>query len=80
MNRIVTAAEANRDFSKLLKRVKEGDTVVITNHGATIATLAPADADDLAARQKALDALVERLQSQPVKNIGKWTRDEANER
>ncbi|SMH56855.1 type II toxin-antitoxin system Phd/YefM family antitoxin [Mesorhizobium australicum] len=80
MNRIVTAAEANRDFSKLLKRVKEGDTVVITNHGTTIATLAPADADDLAARQKALDALVERLQSQPVKNIGKWTRDEANER
>jgi len=80
MNRIVTAAEANRDFSKLLKRVKEGDTVVITNHGTTIATLAPADADDLAARQKALDALVERLQNQPVKNIGKWTRDEANER
>ena len=75
MNKIVTAAEANRDFSKLLRSVKDGDTVVVTSHGTPIAKIVPIE-DTLAAREEAKRRLIERLRSQPALNAGKWTRDE----
>ena len=40
--RLITATEANRDFSKLLDQVANGDTVNITKHGEIVATLMPA--------------------------------------
>lgn len=86
MNKTVTAEEANRDFSKLLASVGEGETVLITSEGKPVATLAPAreadiaDKPDLAERQKAFAALMARLRSMPIVDVGKWTRDEANER
>lgn len=40
--RLITATEANRDFSKLLERVADGEAVGITKHGRMIATLSPA--------------------------------------
>jgi prevent-host-death family protein len=39
---MITATEANRDFSKLLDRVAEGEAVGITKHGKIVATLNPA--------------------------------------
>lgn len=75
MNKIVTAAEANRDFSKLLKSVKDGDTVVVTSHGTPIAKIVPIN-DTLAAREEAKRKMLERMRNQPAMNIGKWTRDE----
>jgi len=39
--RSVTAAEANRSFSKLLSEVKREETATITSHGAPIAKLVP---------------------------------------
>ena len=75
MNKIVTAAEANRDFSKLLKSVKDGDTVVVTSHGTPIAKIVPID-DTLAAREEAKRKMLQRMRNQPAMNIGKWTRDE----
>ena len=40
--RMITATEANRDFSKLLEEVSDGETVAITKHGKVVASLVPA--------------------------------------
>lgn len=82
----ISAADANRHFSKLLGRVKAGETVVITSRGTPVATLAPADdAARLAAekaeaeRQADRKALFDRLRSQPPSEFMPWTRDELYE-
>ena len=40
--KMITATEANRDFSKLLERVTEGEAIGITKRGQLVATLNPA--------------------------------------
>jgi len=40
--KMFTATEANRDFSKLLERVTEGEAIGITKRGQLVATLNPA--------------------------------------
>jgi len=80
MNKTVTADEANRDFSKLLRSVREGDSFIVTSDGTPVARITPVVSDEVASRQEAFDRLMTRLRSQPVQNIGRWTRDEANER
>ena len=40
--RMITATEANRDFSKLLEQVENGDSVNITKHGKIVASIVPA--------------------------------------
>jgi prevent-host-death family protein len=79
MNKIVSAAEANRNFSKLLNELKDGTSYTITNHGKIVGHLNP-PADDAEARKKAFDALMKRLRSQPIRDIGPWTREELYER
>lgn len=78
MEERISAAEANRSFSRLLRGVREGRTYVVTNHGQPVARLAPAGDDDKA-RSAAWDALLKRLKGQPVLNAGPWTRDELYE-
>jgi prevent-host-death family protein len=78
----ITAAEANRNFSRLLRGVREGQSYVVTAHGRRIAKLVPAD-DDAAttARKAAFEALMQRLDSQPAEDTPRsWTRDELYER
>src|SRR4029079_10499559 len=41
----VTATEANRSFSKLLRAVQRGERIEITSHGRTVAVLAPAESE-----------------------------------
>lgn len=71
----ITAAEANRQFSQLLRGVRQGDTYLVTSRGTPVATLAPADAE-LRARAQARAALLTRLKAQPTTDIGRWSRDE----
>jgi prevent-host-death family protein len=71
----VSAADANRRFSELLRTVKMGGSVVITNHGKPVAKLVPAAADD-STRQAAQAVLFARLRSQRPMKAGRWTRDE----
>ncbi len=51
MEETVSAAEANREFSKLLRGVREGNSYVVTSHGRPVAKLVPV-ADDQAEREK----------------------------
>jgi prevent-host-death family protein len=79
----VSAAEANRSFSRLLRGVREGRSYVVTAHGRPIARLIPAaegDAKERRVREAALHALLERVAKQPTIDIGPWTRDELYER
>jgi prevent-host-death family protein len=71
----ISAAEANRQFSRLLREVREGETIVVTSHGTPVATILPADRAD-ASRGPAKEALLARLRSQPAVDIGPWRRED----
>ena len=72
----MTAAEANRNFSALLRLVREGRSCTITSHGKPIARLVPVTARDVV-RRAAKRTLLDRLRSQPVTTpIARWTRNE----
>lgn len=79
MDHPISAAEANRSFSRLLRDVQAGQSYVVTSHGRPVARIVPCDAADTA-RRAALDALLQRLDSQPAIDIGRWTRDELYQR
>ena len=73
MSETVTAADANRQFSRILRKVREGKSFVVTSHGQPVARIEPVKQVD---RDKAREALLARLRSQPAQNLGSWTRDE----
>lgn len=79
MSETVSAAEANRSFSKLLRGVQKGRSYVVTSHGRPVARIVPMEeVDD--ARQKAWRTLMERLRSQPAINESRdWARDDLYE-
>lgn len=78
MDEIVTAADANRQFSQILRSVREGRSYVVTSHGRPVARIVPVD-EEVKARALAHAALLARLASQPVVDVGSWTRDELYE-
>jgi len=78
MERVVSAADANRKFSKLLRAVREGQSYVVTSHGQAVAKIVPADKSGGIARG-ARATLLKRLRSEPAVTIGRWSRDELYE-
>jgi prevent-host-death family protein len=78
LDETVSAAEANRKFSLLLRGVREGHSYVVTSHGKPVARLVPVGQQDNAATD-ARDRLLSRLAQQPVLDIGRWTRDDLYE-
>lgn len=78
----VTATEANRSFSKLLRAVEQGEKVEITSHGRKIAVLAPVE-DEAARKERQLAALAKlekRWAEREFTVVGPWTRDDLNAR
>ena len=71
----VSAADANRYFSKLLREVSAGETVVVTSRGAPVAVIQPAE-QGKADRKAAWDRQMARLRGQPVMNLPRMSRDE----
>jgi prevent-host-death family protein len=45
MEKTVSAADANRKFSELLRGVRQGRSYIVTSHGKPVAKLIPADSD-----------------------------------
>ncbi|MDQ0469780.1 type II toxin-antitoxin system Phd/YefM family antitoxin [Labrys wisconsinensis] len=72
----VSAAEANRQFSKLLRDVQAGEEVVVTSRGRAVARIVPAERKSEAELAAARKALFDRLRSQSALNLPKITRDE----
>jgi prevent-host-death family protein len=75
---IVSAADANRSFSRLLHDVRQGRSYIVTSHGKPVARISPVEESDKKA-EVARDILLARLLSQPAVEVGKWTRDELYE-
>ena len=78
MDKAISAADANRQFSQLLHGVRQGRSYVVTSHGEPVAKISPIEqpgAVAIGARR----ALLNRLRRQPVSNVGKWTREELYE-
>jgi prevent-host-death family protein len=74
----ISAAEANRQFSSVLRQVRGGRTFVVTSHGRPVARIVPIDERNQVA-EAARTALLERLDGAPVIDVGTWTRDELYE-
>lgn len=78
MEEAISAADANRKFSLLLRGIREGRSYVVTSHGKPVARLVPVGKhDELAAGARA--ALLSRLEKQPIVKAKRWTRDELYE-
>ena len=78
MEEAVSAADANRKFSVLLRGVREGRSFVVTSHGKPVARIIPAGKRDYVATG-ARSTLLSRLEKQPAIHAGRWTRDELYE-
>jgi prevent-host-death family protein len=78
MDETVSAADANRKFSLILRRVRAGKSYVVTSHGQPVARIVPAGKDEKVV-SRAHAALLSHLESQPLVNAGRWTRDELYE-
>jgi prevent-host-death family protein len=77
MEKLISAAEANRKFSQMLREVREGHSYVVTSHGKPVARIAQAEESR---SEKAKDRLLRHLRAQPIRNVGRWTREELYER
>ncbi|HET8985163.1 MAG TPA: type II toxin-antitoxin system Phd/YefM family antitoxin [Trueperaceae bacterium] len=75
---VVSAAEANRQFSRILREVHGGRAFLITSHGRPVARITPAD-DENHTSQISHSALIARLEGQSVIDIGPWSRGELYE-
>lgn len=75
MDKVITAAEANRQFSRLLREVRDGDSYVVTSHGRPIAKIVPISSDERVV-DAARAALLDHLRSQIPVDAGPWSRDE----
>jgi len=74
----VTAAEANRQFSRVLRDIGQGEVFTVLSRGKAVATIAPAKPVDVH-RRGAQAALVARLRKQAASGERTWTRDELYE-
>jgi prevent-host-death family protein len=76
----ISAADANRNFSQILRGVREeGATYVVTSHGKPVAKIVPFEGDtDLSVRARA--ALLDRLKVAPIERAGRWKREDLYKR
>jgi prevent-host-death family protein len=76
----VSAADANRNFSQILRGVREeGATYVVTSHGKPVAKIVPFEADtDLSTRAR--ETLLDRLKTAPLARAGRWKREDLYKR
>ena len=75
MDQAVSATDANRRFSELLRTVKKGRSVIVTSHGKPVAKITPV-VDDEPAAEGARSALFARLRKERAVNVGRWNRNE----
>ncbi len=70
----MSASEANRSFSSLLRQVAQGQRFTVLSHGRPVATIAPAE-EGPGSRGASRRALLARLAKQPTTGIPRdWQR------
>lgn len=78
MEETVSAADACRTRSRILRGVRDGQSYVVTSQGRPVAPIIPANQHGRVA-SGARAALLSRLERQPVTDAGHWTRNELYE-
>lgn len=71
----VTAAEANRRFSALLRDASQGEEITIVSRGKPVAIIGPVKTDSLD-RKVAKKSLISRLRNNAISGSRNWTRNE----
>ena len=80
MDDIISAADANRSFSRVLREVATGHSYVVTSHGRPVARIAPVtDEATIRARSAAKRSLLDQLRLRPAQGLGMWSCDELYE-
>ena len=77
--RSVTAREANRAFSQILKQAEGGDRIVITRRGRPVAVIGPYRAAIEPARERAIERAVALMRKGLSLGGRRLTRDEMHE-
>lgn len=76
MDRAVSASEANQHFSELLREVSDGGSVTVTSRGRPVARIIPVDRDG---QRQAVQRLLARVRTLPVRRSGEWSRTDLYE-
>lgn len=71
----VTASDANRRFSALLREVSKGEEVTILSRGRPVAKISPASSAN-SQKNRMKNLLLARLKTQDATGEQTWTRDE----
>ena len=71
----ITAADANRHFSKLLRDVSQGAEITILSRGTPVAKITSVHVG-ASHRRTMKGQLMARLKNQPATGSRNWTRDE----
>ena len=74
----ITASDANRQFSSVLREVAHGKVITVISRGKPVATISPAKAAN-AQRNAAKVSLMKRLNNQKATGARNWSRDELYE-
>lgn len=74
----ISAGDANRHFSNLLRDVATGEVITVLSRGKPVATIAPPHSGGIE-REAAKLNLLERLRQQKPSGTRNWTRDELYE-
>jgi len=74
----ISAGDANRHFSSLLRDVATGEIVTVLSRGKPVATISPARSGG-SEREAAKLHLLGRLRQQKASGARNWTRDELYE-
>jgi prevent-host-death family protein len=72
--RTISAADANRKFSEVLRDVRNGSSVVVTVHGKAVARIVGIDDRGVAA-DDSRETLLARLTTQRAMGARSWTRE-----
>lgn len=71
----ITAANANREFSNLLREVRKGEEITILSRGTPVAKIISVNSAVL--QKNAMKSLLlSRLKTQSITGSRNWTRDE----
>ena len=70
----ISAAEANRHFSRLLREVARGERYTVMARGRPVAVVGPSGTGNVA-RRRSRQLLLQRLQGQSATGGRQWTRD-----
>lgn len=72
--RTITASDANRNFSGVLRDVASGESILIVSRGTPVARISPVDVKG--SRVAAQESLLRRLSGQSTTGQRDWTRND----